>query len=142
MATDLTGAWTLVHWRRVAGDGSLTHPLGEDAQGLLLYTADGRMMVQIVAAGRPKLGIGDPLGGDAEARAGLYSTCLAYWGTYEVVGDEVHHHVEQSLFPDWSGADQVRPLDLQGDVLTLRTPPMQTASGTVVNELAWRRSAS
>ena len=36
----------------------------------------------------------------------------------------VVHHPEISLNPDWSGVDQVRYFDLQGDRLILKTPPM------------------
>jgi hypothetical protein len=34
----LTGSWRLKAWRRVAGDGTVSYPLGEDATGLLIYT--------------------------------------------------------------------------------------------------------
>ena len=33
---------------------------------------------------------------------------VAYAGTYEVVGDEVAHHVDLSLIPGWGGNDQQR----------------------------------
>ena len=139
MGVDLTGTWTLAAWRRVAEDGSVSHPLGDDASGLLVYTGNGRMSVVLAAAGRPKIDTGDPLGGEVQARADAYSTCLAYFGTYEVRDDEVVHHVETALFPNWSGVEQVRPFTLEGNELVLRTPPMQTDGGTVVNELAWER---
>jgi len=137
---DLTGTWTLVAWRRVADDGTVSHPVGEDAHGLLIYTADGRMAVQLAAADRPPIESEDPpLGGDAQARADAYSTCLAYYGTYEVKEDSVVHNVEVSLFPNWSGAVQERPFTYDGHELVLRTPPMPGPHGTVVNELAWAR---
>src|ERR1700757_3320213 len=106
MSTVLTGAWRLVAWRRIADDGVVTHPLGEDARGLLIYTADGRMAVQMAAADRPTLDTADPLGGDVQARADAYSTCLAYFGSYELKGDTVIHRIEASLYPNWS--DQVQ----------------------------------
>lgn len=136
---ELAGTWRLVAWRRVAQDGGVSYPLGEDATGLLVYTDNGRMAVQIVAANRPEIDTGDPIGGDVDKRAAAYSGCLAYFGTYEVQDDQVVHHVEQSLYPNWSGAEQVRPLVFEDGQLVLRTPPMQTASGTVVNEIAWAR---
>src|SRR5437763_4768032 len=114
VAVELAGTWKLVAWRRVADDGSLTYPLGEDATGLLIYTGNGRMAVQITAANRPALATNDPLGGDVEKRADAYSGCLAYFGTYEVQDDKVVHHVDKSLFPNWSGAEQVRPLSFEG----------------------------
>jgi hypothetical protein len=142
VSIDLSGVWKLVAWRRIAGDGTVSHPLGEDATGLLVYTDGGRMAVQLAAAGRPVLDTDDPLGGDVDARAEAYSTCLAYFGSYEVQGDTVVHRIDAGLFPNWSGAEQSRPYTLTGDELVLRTPPMKTATGTVVNELAWARENS
>lgn len=140
MAADLVGTWKLVAWRRVADDGTVTYPLGEDAHGLLVYTANGRMIVQVAAATRPPVEPTDPpLGGDVQKRADAYSTFLAYFGTYEVEGDSVIHRVDSSLFPDWSGAEQSRPFTYDGRELVLRTPPMSGPHGTVVNELAWAR---
>lgn len=136
---NLTGTWKLVGWRRIADDGTVTYPLGEDAHGLLVYTANGRMIVQLAAADRRKLDTADALGGDVQARADAYSTCLAYFGTYEVDGDTVIHRVDSSLFPNWSGAEQARPYTYDGRDLVLRTPPVTGPNGIVVNELAWAR---
>ena len=136
----LSGTWSLAAWRRIAEDGSVSYPLGADASGVLIYTENGRMAVQIAGANRPKLAVDDPLGGDAQARASAYSTYLAYFGSYEVQGDTVVHHIHESLYPNWSGATQVRPYTDESDELVLRTPPMRLADGTtVVNELAWTR---
>jgi hypothetical protein len=137
--TELSGVWKLVTWRRVASDGTVGYPLGDNASGMLVYTADGRMAVQLAAADRPSLDTDDPLGGDERDRAAAYSTCLAYFGRYEVRGDTVVHWIDVSLFPNWSGAEQSRPFTCEDGELVLRTPPMETAAGTVVNELAWAR---
>ena len=139
MSPDLSGVWRLVAWRRIAGDGTVSHPLGDDASGMLVYTAGGQMAVQLAAADRPALHTDDPLGGDEAERAAAYSTSLAYFGRYEVRDDTVVHWIDASLFPNWSGAEQSRPFTCDDDELVLRTPPMQTATGTVVNELAWAR---
>lgn len=136
----LKGTWQLVAWRRIAADGTISYPLGADARGQLIYTSNGTMAVQIAAATRPTIPTEDPLGGDPDARASAYSTYLAYFGTYEIEGEQVIHHLDSSLFPNWSGQDQARALGPEGDDLVLRTPPMRLADGTtVVNELAWSR---
>jgi hypothetical protein len=134
MAIDLKGTWRLLAWRRVAQDGTITYPFGEDATGILIYTAEGRMAVQMTAQRRPGLATSDALGGDAQERAAAYSTCLAYFGSYEVQGESVVHRVDASLFPNWSSAEQVRPFSYDGDRLVLRTPP-----SAVVNEMSWIR---
>ena len=140
MTDRLPGTWKLAAWRRITGDGTISYPLGTDARGQLIYTPDGRMAVQIAGADRPPLATGDPLGGDAQARAGAYSSYLAYFGTYQVRDQSVVHRIDASLFPDWSAQEQVRPFTFERGELVLRTPPMQTSSGTtVVNEIAWTR---
>jgi hypothetical protein len=139
----LSGTWSLVAWRRIANDGSISYPLGEDASGVLIYTENGRMAVQIAGANRPVLAVDDPLGGDAQARASAYSTYLAYFGSYEVQGDTVVHYIHESLYPNWSGKTQARPFTDESGELVLHTPPMRLADGTtVVNELAWTREAA
>jgi hypothetical protein len=136
----LEGTWQLVAWRRIAADGTISYPLGADARGQLIYTPNGMMAVQVAAAIRPAIPTEDPLGGDPGARASAYSTYLAYFGAYEVKGEQVIHHLDSSLFPNWSGQDQARALGYEGDELVLRTPPMRLPDGTtVVNELAWSR---
>jgi hypothetical protein len=140
MYDDIVGSWTLVAWQRQAANGAISYPLGQQASGSLIYAADGRMAVQMVAADRPLLGTNDALNGGTESqRASAYSSCLAYFGTFEVQDDHVVHHVEASLFPDWSGQHQIRPYTLDGDTLTLHTPPQHLPAGDVTNALIWRR---
>jgi Lipocalin-like domain len=139
MSINIAGSWRLVAWRRLGEGGEITYPLGEDASGLLIYTADGKMAVQMLAADRPSIATDDALGGDLHQRGAAYSTCLAYFGSYEVQGDSVIHRVDGSLFPNWSGTVQTRPFTCNGKELVLRTPPTEGADGTVVNELSWVR---
>jgi len=139
MALDIVGCWRLLSWHRIEGD-SVTFPLGERACGMLIYTSDFSMMVQMFAANRPQVDSSDPLGGDVDARAAAYSTCLAYFGSYEVTDDVVVHRIEDSLYANWSGAVQERPYSYAGDTLVLRTPPAQGPNGEIVNEISWHRS--
>lgn len=139
MPIDLTGTWKLVAWRRVADDGTVTHPFGQNAHGLLIYAADGRMAVQMTAPNRRTLPTDDPLGGDPQLRADAYSTCLAYFGSYEVEDDAVVHRIDMSLFPNWSGEEQRRPFTYENGELILRTPPTVGPNATVVNEIVWIR---
>jgi hypothetical protein len=140
MTESFAGTWNLVAWRRIAENGSVSYPLGEKASGLLTYTGNGRMAVQVAAVDRATLDTDDPLGGDEDARAGAYSTYLAYFGTYEVQGQNVVHRIESSLYPNWAGQTQVRPYTIESGQLVLHTPPMRLQDGTtVINELAWTR---
>ena len=77
MAIDIVGAWKLVAWRRIAEDGTATYPLGEDASGVLIYTADAKMAVQMIASNRPSIDTTDALGGDEQQRAAALPPALA-----------------------------------------------------------------
>lgn len=135
MSVNIAGSWKLLAWRRHEGD-KVIYPFGEDATGILIYAEDGSMAVQMTAAHRPTIPTANALGGNAKQRAAAYSTCLAYFGTWEVDGDKVIHHIEASLFPNWSGTDQPRPFYCDGQKLVLRTQP---DSNGVVNEMIWGR---
>ncbi len=135
---DITGTWRLVAWRRYSDDGTFFHPFGDEPEGILVYTPDGFMAVQMVRADRPTLDTDNAIGGSVEERAGAYSTCLSYFGRYRIGDDHVVHLLDGSLFPNWSDTAQVRPFRLDdGDlVLEVRDP-----SGRITNEIAWRRPA-
>jgi hypothetical protein len=134
---DLLGAWILVQWRRIAADGTVSFPFGDDAHGTLLYTADGYMSAMMTAADRPGIEGDDPLGGEPEARAVAYSTCLAYSGTWQRAGSVVTHTLTDSLYPNWSGSVQPRSIEERAGDLVLRTP--QQGAQAAVNEIIWAR---
>lgn len=143
-SVNLAGTWKLLAWRRIeqdgsTTDGSITYPLGEDAAGVLIYAPDGSMAVQMTAARRPAIRSANALGGDLHERAQAYSTCLAYFGAWEVQGETVLHHIDAALYPNWSGTLQSRPFECDASTLVLRTPPATGKKGTVVNEMSWTR---
>jgi hypothetical protein len=137
-ARDLIGGWELQSWGQSFDDGRLQHPFGEQPTGQLIYTASGHMSGLVAASTRVNLTQGQWTSPPAEAAA-AYSTFLAYGGTYEVVDDEVIHHIKVSLFPDWAGVHQRRRARLENDVLNLigRVEEGTTNARTVV--LVWRR---
>jgi hypothetical protein len=94
------------------------------------------MAVQMVAKDRPRVDARDALGGKVEERAAAYSTCLAYFGTYEVRDNAVIHQVEASLFPNWSDTVQARPFVFEGEDLVLQ---VKADDGRVTNEIVWAR---
>jgi len=139
VSDDLSGVWKFAAWRRIAEDGSVSHPLGEDAHGQLVYTPAARWPCRSPRPGARRSRPAIRWAVTCRRAPTRTRPALAYFGRYEVRGDTVVHSIDVSLFPNWTGAEQARPFTLAGGELTLRTPPQQTATGTVVNELAWIR---
>ncbi len=119
-------------WKLVAYEVGASHPMGRDAVGLLTYSADGRMSLQVMRSDRPKfLASGGKEGGyeagTAEEVMSAYRGYIAYFGTYEVdeKGSFVTYHIEGSLFPNWVGRDQIEFVELSGDRLTFGLDPIR-----------------
>ena len=133
------GSWKLVSWQIPDEAGRPRYPLGDDAQGLLVYAPDGYMFAALMAPGRPRFLGGDPLGGgEAECRAAM-SGYHTYCGRYRFEGDAVIHTVEMSLFPNLIGQEQIRYYRFEEDRLLLSTPPLTRNGLTGVAQLVWRR---
>lgn len=96
------GSWELVQWTAMNQQGETTYPYGEDAEGQITYTADGRMSAHLM---RPPA---DPA--DAPAQH------LAYWGTFslQAAAGTVTHHVIGADGSNWIGSDQVRQFRFEG----------------------------
>jgi hypothetical protein len=135
----LLGAWRLVSCETRAQDGAIDYPLGRDAVGLLIYTDDGHMSVSIARAGRRPFAAGDLLGGTGDEKASAVDGYISYCGRYERRDGSVVHHVEMSLFPNWTGRDQERRVELHGDRLTLEAPPFLVKGTEQRALLVWER---
>ncbi len=139
--SSFVGAWRLVAGETITGSGEINHPFGEDAAGYLIYSPDGYMSVHIMQANRNNFASADFRAGNPNEKAAAFGTYLSYCGTYEVKGDQVVHHIEISLFPNWSGTDQTRIFELSGDELIIRTAPMTIEGMEQTAQLIWRRVA-
>ena len=133
----LVGSWRLIAFDLEAGDGSLSHPFGEDVTGYLFYNADGYMSSAFMSAERAA-------GGDADlaaaSRTNTYDQFMAYCGGYVVRGDKIVHRVEVSSLAAWTGTLQERWFKLDGDRLELLTAPLAVGSDTPVARLVWERT--
>jgi hypothetical protein len=88
----LVGGWRLVSWETRAADGQVTHPMGTDPIGYVLYTADGRFSIAMSRRDRAGFAAGDVLGGTTEEKARAVEGFVAYAGRYSFHGDRVIHH--------------------------------------------------
>jgi hypothetical protein len=96
------GSWELVEWVATNQQGQTSHPYGENAQGQITYTGDGRMSAHLM---RPP-----------EDPADAPPQHLAYWGTFSLQAAErtVTHHVIGADARNWLGTDQVRQFRFDG----------------------------
>ncbi len=135
------GTWKLVSAEYRRANGEVIEIYGENPAGLLMYDTDGNMAIQIMNRGRPKFAVADRLGGTPEQIQAAFRGYLAYFGTY-TVGEEKHtvtHHLEGALLPNWVGVDQVRFFELDGNRLTLRTPPLMIGGAEATGYLVWEK---
>jgi hypothetical protein len=73
----------------------------------------------------------------------LHDTMFAYAGTYTVDAGKVIHHVDISWNEVWTGTDQIRLFEMNGNTLTLRTHATDPASETeTLYAVVWEKVAS
>jgi hypothetical protein len=141
--TRLLGTWQLEVYQVLVGGESRPSILGERPVGLLAYNPDGYMSAIMAAQGRQPTGAPSLLAAaDPDALAAARSL-ISYAGRFQVIGENVHHHVMHSLLPDWVGQTLVRTISWQADRLTLAPPDDLTSSGkTIQRAITWSRVTS
>lgn len=126
----LVGSWTLVSWRRIAADGSATHPHTEQGTGRLIYSPQGKMCGFLMSPlhARREKGDGSP-------------QFVAYSGAYEIVDGMALHHVDfASDLRMLSKVLRRRIAWLGPDTLKLITLPAEgAAERESTHELTWQR---
>jgi hypothetical protein len=148
----LPGTWRLVSWL-VYDDAPFADPaspgahapFGDDATGVLVYTADGTMSALITRSGRAPFA-GSPRGSDERSRAQAFDSAFAYAGRYHLEGDDqgssglVVHDVTHALNPNFVGTRQARHAVLsRGDDDGGLTLTLSAAEGTRHHRLVWSR---
>jgi hypothetical protein len=141
---ELIGTWRLVEWTFTVNESRPTHPWGGDPVGLLTYSADGRMSASLMSVGRPNAPTRTLSAAPIDIRAAAAAGYLSYTGSYTTEGDDVLHHIELSLMPNWVNGTERRHIEWLptaiGRDLVLSTPPTRTDGGrTAVNRLRWER---
>ena len=91
---------------------------GQKLNGFVQYDSE-QMFVMINKPGRANFRTGGQWNASDAEKARAYDSYFSYGGTYEVVGDEVLHKVEYSLFPNWAGGTQRRRAELKDGKLYL-----------------------
>jgi hypothetical protein len=92
----LEGTWKLVSSKRTnTVTGASTDTFGSNPLGYIMYSKDGRMMVLMTRGDRPKPNSIDKI--TDEQRHRLFSSMLAYSGTYKFDEKVIEHHIDPSM---------------------------------------------
>jgi len=110
----LVGTWKLVKLMNVV-DGKEVHPFGEKPNGLFIYSAEGRLMIQIQRETPPESW--EPLKIEPGGFSSGTPWYVGYFGRWSADDDVITHHVEGGTLLHYIGTDQKRPYSLDGDRL-------------------------
>lgn len=140
---ELIGTWKLLSYIEVPieGDDSL-FPMGKQPYGILMYSPDGYMAVQIAKEGRLLYKSNDKMMATHEEMASSLQGYIAFSGKYKVDNNHavVTYCIESSLFPNWKNEMQHRKIDFEGDVLYLKSTEPILSNGMYVNSyMTWKR---
>src|SRR3979490_810805 len=118
------GTWRLQSYiREVLETGERYNQFGEEPDGYIGYSPDGRMYAIFTRDDRvaPR----DVVPTDEEG-VQLLGTMVAYAGTFSLWENVVVHHIDTSGNQARTGPDQIRHFRLEGDVLTITTAPYKS----------------
>lgn len=140
----LVGAWILERYtEKDVQSGKVTHPMGENPQGIIMYTPDGYMSAQLGNGGREPFAGADTYGGSASEYAAAGSTYIAYSGPFffDEASGKLEHEMFVSFFPNWQGQRQVRVAAIENNRLHLGPDhPMLFNGKLKTAELIWKRA--
>ena len=149
LRSQLIGSWELVDYLAFKeGGGETVYPLGKNAQGIIIYTADGYMSAQLQRPGQIPFKVNDLHGGTPEEWSKAGENYVAYTGPYYVdeTGGEpiIQHHMTNCSFPSWLGNTQRRLVKIMEEggekYLTLGPESASTIMGEQrITQLKWRR---
>lgn len=138
----LVGTWMMESFTSTDDKGVVTDAMGSGALGVISYSADGWMSVQIMRPGRKPFAVPDLDGGTPEETIQAARTFFAYAGPFEVDEEKaiVYHNLQFSFMPNWIGGRQKRYIKAEGDdVLELSGDPVLIGGKTQVTRLRWKR---
>jgi hypothetical protein len=139
MTPALCGTWRLVGEELYDEQMRLTPYQRPPSRGYLTYTPEGLIFWIRSDQERAPFATPDFRAASLEEKAAAAESFRAYVGRYELRGDQIVHHVELSLLPNWVGTQQTRTFLLTGDVLQLTSTPFMENKQKVVGRLRFER---
>ena len=138
LKSKLIGSWDLLSFQSISDEGVVSYPLGQDARGILMYSEDWCVAVNIMTSHRASQ-VDRSFFLDGQLRY-LDLPYLSYTGTYSIDAGRpsVTHLVEVCIYPEWIGQKQLRLIKWNAAALEL------SSDGTVGPDqakfrLLWRR---
>ncbi len=118
------GTWRLQSYvREVLAAGERYNQFGEDPDGYIGYAPDNRMYA--IFTRKDRITPADAVPTEEEG-VQLLGTMVAYAGTFTLEAEKVTHHIDISWNQAWTGTDQVRFYQLDGETLTITTAPYKS----------------
>lgn len=139
--SDIVGAWRLVSFFAEGPDGRRVFPYGEDAQGFLVYAADGWMSAVLSRVDRGdfgQVGFAQAARASEADKARAFDGYTSYAGRYRIDGDTVEHTVACSLVPTMVGKTLRRRGRFEDETLVLDYD-VQGRKHVYRYELRWSR---
>ena len=137
------GSWRLLSFETRRSSGQVDRPFGPNPGGVITYSEGQRLSAMLWRLDRTPFAVEDQQQGSAEEYAAAVRSIVQYVGTFELRADEstIVHRIEQSVFPNLNGVEQVRFYEVSDDEdgLVLTTPPIVYGGEAVVSALTWRR---
>jgi hypothetical protein len=140
-ALSIVGTWSLLSFELIGDTGETYYPYGKAPVGLIIYSRDGFMSVNIMSSGRRSfsaIAFGG-IAGTSEEKIAAFDTCLSYSGRYEIILERVVHRIEVSLFPNWVGTSLERGATVHDDTLQLSAGPVAFEGRTRTLKITWKR---
>lgn len=115
----LVGTWQLISAedRASANDPWVPYTFGNPPAGYFIYDAAGHASIQIMTT--PPVSIATPDSPTPAEALQIFNGYIAYFGTYTVDAENIHHRLVGAWDPSQVGSDQVRPYELTGDQLII-----------------------
>lgn len=142
-SNDLVGSWHLISIEGHNTDGTVTYDWGREPVGLLMFGANGRLSFHLLKPERANFATGDFLRPTPEELSEAFLGYFGYFGTYTVDDDAkvVTIHIEGAAYPNYIGSNQRRFFSIDGDRLTLRTPPERAGGEDITYYVIWERDS-
>lgn len=113
----LLGVWKFTSYvRKDIETGEVRNVFGDSPRGYLIYTREGRMMVQVIPQHRQLIT-------KQADRIEHHEKMVSYSGLFSVSGNKVIHHVDVAWNEAWVGENQEREFSIDGNQLIITTNP-------------------